>query len=114
MSCEVFNESDFGMIEGTPQTFSVDLYNIAGEIYDYLRLLYSKIGKPFCPKCNKEISTQTIDQIVEKLLENEDGTTSTVYGLRYSEFIALNTLMIQRTKNELSELKKLLQDKNII
>ena len=47
-------------------------------------------------------------------IENEDGTTSTVYGLRYSEFIALNTLMIQRTKNELSELKKLLQDKNII
>ncbi len=39
------------------------------EIYDYLRLLYSKIGKPYCPICHKEISTQTIDQIVDKLLE---------------------------------------------
>lgn len=38
MSCEVFNESDFGMIEGTPQTFLVDLYNIAGEIYDNIAI----------------------------------------------------------------------------
>ena len=47
-------------------------------------------------------------------IENEDGTTSTVYGLRYSEFIALNTLMIQRTRNELSELKQLLIQKGVI
>ena len=48
------------------------------------------------------------------VIENEDGTTSTVYGLRYSEFIALNTLMIQRTRNELSELKQLLIKKGVI
>ena len=34
MSCEVFNESDFGMIEGSQQTFSVNLYNILGEKYE--------------------------------------------------------------------------------
>ena len=39
------------------------------EIYDYLRLLYSKIGKAFCPVCGKEIKAQTIDQIVDKVLE---------------------------------------------
>ncbi len=39
------------------------------EIYDYLRLLYAKIGKPFCPNCNKEISTQTVDQIIDKLMQ---------------------------------------------
>ncbi|MEO0004719.1 MAG: excinuclease ABC subunit UvrA, partial [candidate division WOR-3 bacterium] len=33
------------------------------EIYDYLRLLFARIGKPFCPKCNKPISSQTTDQI---------------------------------------------------
>ena len=43
------------------------------EIYDYMRLLYSKIGKPFCPHCQKEISTQTIDQIVDKLLTTPLG-----------------------------------------
>ena len=43
------------------------------EIYDYLRLLYSKIGKPFCPNCNKEISTQTVDQIIDRLLETPNG-----------------------------------------
>ena len=34
MSCEVFNESDFGMIEGSQQTFSVNIYNILGEKYE--------------------------------------------------------------------------------
>ena len=44
------------------------------EIYDYLRLLFARIGKPFCPKCGKPISMQTIDQIVDKVLETEDGS----------------------------------------
>ena len=43
------------------------------EIYDYLRLLFAKIGKPYCPKCGKPISVQTLDQIVDKVLETEDG-----------------------------------------
>ena len=38
------------------------------EIYDYLRLLYARIGVPHCPKCGKEIKTQTIDQIVDRVL----------------------------------------------
>ena len=43
------------------------------EIYDYLRLLFARIGKPYCPKCNKPISVQTLDQIVDRVLEVEDG-----------------------------------------
>ena len=39
------------------------------EIYDYLRLLFARIGKPYCPKCGKPISQQTIDQMVDKILE---------------------------------------------
>ncbi len=44
------------------------------EIYDYLRLLYARIGIPHCPICGKEIKQQTIDQIVDKVLEMPEGT----------------------------------------
>lgn len=44
------------------------------EIYDYLRLLYARIGVPHCPKCGKEIKHQTIDQIVDKILAYGDKT----------------------------------------
>ncbi|MCR4435474.1 MAG: excinuclease ABC subunit UvrA [Clostridiales bacterium] len=44
------------------------------EIYDYLRLLYARIGIPHCPNCGKEISQQTVDQMVDKILELEEGT----------------------------------------
>ncbi len=43
------------------------------EIYDYLRLLYSRAGTPYCPKCGKEIVPQTIDEIVEKILSLPEG-----------------------------------------
>ena len=44
------------------------------EIYDYLRLLFARVGIPHCPKCGKEIHKQTVDQIVDKILGLEDGT----------------------------------------
>lgn len=44
------------------------------EIYDYLRLLYARIGVPHCPVCGKEISRQTVDQIVDKVIELPEGT----------------------------------------
>ncbi|MCX7714991.1 MAG: excinuclease ABC subunit UvrA [Clostridia bacterium] len=44
------------------------------EIYDYLRLLYARIGIAHCPKCGKVISKQTIDQIVDKVMSLDDGT----------------------------------------
>ncbi len=44
------------------------------EIYDYLRLMYARIGVPHCPICGREIKQQTIDQIVDKVMELEDGT----------------------------------------
>lgn len=44
------------------------------EIYDYLRLLYARVGTPHCPKCFKEISKQTIDQMVDKILSLDVGT----------------------------------------
>ncbi len=43
------------------------------EIYDYLRLLYARIGVPYCPSCGKEITSQSIDQIVSEILLRENG-----------------------------------------
>ena len=44
------------------------------EIYDYLRLLYARIGVPHCTKCGREITQQTVDQIVDAVLKLEDKT----------------------------------------
>lgn len=44
------------------------------EIYDYLRLLYARVGVPHCPNCGKEISSQSIDQILDTLLAYPEGT----------------------------------------
>jgi len=44
------------------------------EIYDYLRLLYARIGIPHCPVCGREITKQTVDQIVDKVLSLEEGS----------------------------------------
>ena len=44
------------------------------EIYDYLRLLWARVGVPHCPKCGKEIRQQTVDQIVDQLMQYPEGT----------------------------------------
>ena len=44
------------------------------EIYDYLRLLWARVGTPHCPKCGKEIRRQSVDQIVDQVMTLEEGT----------------------------------------
>ena len=44
------------------------------EIYDYLRLLWARVGTPHCPVCGKEIKQQTIDQIIDQVMTNPEGT----------------------------------------
>ena len=44
------------------------------EIYDYLRLLYARIGIPHCPVCGREIAGQSVDQIVDQMMALEEGT----------------------------------------
>ena len=75
---------DVDYIEGLSPAISIDqkttsknprsTVGTVTEIYDYLRLLYARIGVPHCPKCGKEVKKQTIDQIVDSILEMEEGT----------------------------------------
>ena len=44
------------------------------EIHDYLRLLWARVGTPHCPKCGREISRQSVDQIVDRILELPEGS----------------------------------------
>ncbi|MBQ2420786.1 MAG: excinuclease ABC subunit UvrA, partial [Clostridia bacterium] len=44
------------------------------EIYDYLRLLFARVGIPHCPICGREIAQQTVDQIVDRVMELDEGT----------------------------------------
>ncbi len=75
---------DLESIEGLSPAVSIDqkttsknprsTVGTVTEIYDYLRLLYSNIGIPHCPKCHKPISQQSIDQIVDSIMEYPQGT----------------------------------------
>lgn len=48
------------------------------EIYDYLRLLYARVGTPHCPKCGAEITQQSIDQMVDQILQEPEGSKTIV------------------------------------
>ncbi len=78
------DKPDVDYIEGLSPAISIDQKTTSKnprstvgtitEIYDYLRLLYARIGIPHCTVCGKEIRQQTVDQIVEKILELPEGT----------------------------------------
>ena len=57
------------------------------EIHDYLRLLWARAGHPHCPSCGKEIRQQTVDQIIDQLMELEPGTRMQILALFIQLFI---------------------------
>jgi excinuclease ABC subunit A len=70
------------------------------EVYDYLRLLFARVGKPHCPVCGRPIARQTPQQIVDRVLELEDGTRFQVLAP-----------VVRGRKGEFTELLKELQSK---
>ena len=78
------DKPDVDAIEGLSPAISIDqkttsknprsTVGTVTEIYDYLRLLWARIGIPHCPKCGREISRQTIDQIVDRIEKLGEGT----------------------------------------
>ena len=77
------DKPDVDLIEGLSPAISIDqkttsknprsTVGTVTEIYDYLRLLYARIGVPHCPICHKEIRQQTTDQIIERIMELPEG-----------------------------------------
>ena len=84
----VMDKPDVDKIEGISPAISIDQRKASHnprstvgtitEIYDYLRLLFARVGKPHCPKCGKVVSRQTIDQITEQILKLPQKTEITV------------------------------------
>ena len=80
----VMEKPDVDLIEGLSPAISIDqkaasknprsTVGTVTEVYDYMRLLYARVGHPHCPVCGREISSQTVDQIVDAVLEQVLGT----------------------------------------
>ncbi len=78
------DKPDVDYIEGLSPAISIDqkttshnprsTVGTVTEIYDYMRLLFSRIGVPHCPKCGREVKKQTLDQIVDKITEMPERT----------------------------------------
>ena len=87
---KVMDKPDVDKIEGISPAISIDQRKTAHnprstvgtitEIYDYLRLLFSRIGKPHCPKCGALISRQTVSQIIEQIVKLPKFSEITILG----------------------------------
>ena len=80
----LMEKPDVDFIEGLSPAISIEQKGTAKkprstvgtitEIYDYLRLLFARIGVPYCINCNKPITQQTVEQIVDSVLTFEEGS----------------------------------------
>ncbi|MDD5145167.1 MAG: excinuclease ABC subunit UvrA, partial [Candidatus Pacebacteria bacterium] len=86
----IMGKPDVDKIEGISPAISIDqrksgrnprsTVGTITEIYDYLRLLFARIGTPHCPKCGKEVARQTIDQMVLQILRLKPETEIVIFG----------------------------------
>ena len=87
---EQMERPDVESIEGLSPAIAIDQRSMTRnprstvgtvtEIYDYLRLLFARVGEPFCPQCGSPISSQTLQQITETLLRLPKGTPLTLFS----------------------------------
>ncbi|MGZ4902538.1 MAG: excinuclease ABC subunit UvrA [Halobacteriota archaeon] len=93
------------------------------EIYDYLRLLFARVGAPHCPQCGKEIAQQTVQEIVDQVLNLHDGTRITILApvvkdkkgehRKILEFLIGDGFVRARIDGEVHELEEVIDlDKN--
>ncbi len=85
---QMMEKPDVDSIEGLSPAISIDqkttsrnprsTVGTVTEVYDYLRLLYARVGRPHCPVCGRPIAGQSLDQIVEQILALPEGTRFTV------------------------------------
>ncbi len=87
---EQMDKPDVESIEGLSPAISIEqkttsknprsTVGTVTEIYDYLRLLFARVGKPHCYQCGKEITSQTIQQMVDRVMEFREGTKIILYS----------------------------------
>ena len=120
----LMEKPDVELIEGLSPAISIDqkttsknprsTVGTVTEIYDYLRLLYSRVGVPHCPNCGKRIKKQTVDEIVDQILTLEEGTKiiilSPVIRAKKGEYVKLFERIVKdgytrvRVDNEIYDL----------
>lgn len=113
----IMEKPDMDSIEGLSPAISIDqkttshnprsTVGTVTEIYDYLRLLFARIGHPHCPVCGREISHQTLDQIVDQGMHLVEAT---VKANKRAWFLVLSP-MVQERKGEFSQLFENLKSK---
>ncbi len=70
------------------------------EIYDYLRLLYARVGTPYCYQCGKPITSQSVDQIVDQVMALAEGTRVAILAPMITEQKGTHKTLIQRLKKD--------------
>lgn len=108
----IMDKPDMDSIDGLSPAISIDQKSTSHnprstvgtvtEIYDYLRLLFARIGHPHCPKCGREIERQSADQIVDQILLTI-STTSQLVGMAQARYLILAPVVRDR-KGEFSGL----------
>jgi excinuclease ABC subunit A len=104
------DKPDVDSIEGLSPAISIDqkttsknprsTVGTVTEVYDYLRLLYARIGIPHCPVCGKEITSQSVDQIVEQLMAYGEGARLTLLAPVIREKKGQHEKVLDRIKRE--------------
>lgn len=106
----LMNKPDVDSIEGLSPAISIDQKTSSNnprstvgtvtEIYDYLRLLFAKIGKPHCPKCGKPIQSQSVDQIIDQILQFNQGTKFNVMAQVIRDKKGENKNLLDKIKSD--------------
>ncbi len=114
----VMGKPDVDSIEGLSPAIAIDQKTTSHnprstvgtitEIYDYLRLLFARIGRPHCPNCHKEIQKQSLDQILNLALDQVKQSTTT----KFNRFMILSPI-IRDKKGEFTDLLKNLRSKGV-
>jgi len=116
----VMSKPDVDQIEGLSPAISIDQKTTSHnprstvgtitEIYDYLRLLFARVGHPHCPECGQEISTQSIDQIINAILKEINKRAELQAAKQPVRFMILSPVVRNR-KGEFTNLFETLSKK---
>jgi len=118
----VMDKPDVDLIEGLSPSISIDQKTVSHnprstvgtitEVYDFLRLLYARVGHPHCPTCGREITKMTLDEIVSKIFEKIKEKTTTD-KIKPHAFILISPI-VRAKKGEFKDLFDNLRSKGYI